>query len=50
VRDLNERVRPRVVSPGHCTGWRAKVALAQAFAPTRYVPSSVGAMYVLKAP
>ena len=50
VRDLTERVRPRVVAPGHCTGWRAKVALAQAFAPTHYAPSAVGSMYVLKSP
>jgi 7,8-dihydropterin-6-yl-methyl-4-(beta-D-ribofuranosyl)aminobenzene 5'-phosphate synthase len=49
VRDLRERVRPRVVAPGHCTGWRAKAALAAAFAPERYGPSVVGAMYVLTA-
>src|SRR5262249_42541480 len=24
VHDLATRVRPRVVAPGHCTGWRAK--------------------------
>jgi len=49
VRDLKERVRPRVVAPGHCTGWRAAAALAQAFAPERYGPSAVGAMYALRA-
>lgn len=49
VGDLKERIRPRVVAPGHCTGWRAKAALAQAFAPERYGPSAVGSMYVLKA-
>jgi 7,8-dihydropterin-6-yl-methyl-4-(beta-D-ribofuranosyl)aminobenzene 5'-phosphate synthase len=49
VRDLQERIRPQVVAPGHCTGWRAKAALAQAFAPTRYGPSVVGSLYVLKA-
>jgi 7,8-dihydropterin-6-yl-methyl-4-(beta-D-ribofuranosyl)aminobenzene 5'-phosphate synthase len=49
VRDLKERIRPRVVAPGHCTGWRAKAALAQAFAPERYGPSAVGAMYTLRA-
>ena len=49
VRDLDQRVRPRVVAPGHCTGWRAKAALAHAFAPGRYAPSVVGALYVLKA-
>jgi 7,8-dihydropterin-6-yl-methyl-4-(beta-D-ribofuranosyl)aminobenzene 5'-phosphate synthase len=48
VADLDRRVRPRVVAPGHCTGWRAKAALAHAFAPKRYAPSAVGAMYVLK--
>jgi 7,8-dihydropterin-6-yl-methyl-4-(beta-D-ribofuranosyl)aminobenzene 5'-phosphate synthase len=48
VSDLDERVRPRVVAPGHCTGWRAKAALARAFAPGRYAPSVVGSSYVLK--
>lgn len=50
VRDLVERIRPRVVAPGHCTGWRAKTALAQAFAPGRYAPSVVGSLYLLQAP
>jgi 7,8-dihydropterin-6-yl-methyl-4-(beta-D-ribofuranosyl)aminobenzene 5'-phosphate synthase len=49
VRDLAERVRPRVVAPGHCTGWRAKAALARVFAPERYGPSAVGCMYTLRA-
>jgi 7,8-dihydropterin-6-yl-methyl-4-(beta-D-ribofuranosyl)aminobenzene 5'-phosphate synthase len=49
VRDLRERIRPRVVAPGHCTGWRAKAALAQAFAPAHYGPSAVGSMYTLRA-
>lgn len=50
VRDLAERIRPRIVAPGHCTGWRAKAALARAFAEERYGPSVVGSQYVLKAP
>ncbi len=50
VRDLQERIRPRVVAPGHCTGWRAKAALAAAFAPGRCGPSVVGSLYHLKAP
>jgi 7,8-dihydropterin-6-yl-methyl-4-(beta-D-ribofuranosyl)aminobenzene 5'-phosphate synthase len=49
VRDLRDRVRPRVVAPGHCTGWRAKAALAAAFAPGRYGPSLVGSLYLLEA-
>jgi 7,8-dihydropterin-6-yl-methyl-4-(beta-D-ribofuranosyl)aminobenzene 5'-phosphate synthase len=49
VRDLAERIRPRIVAPGHCTGWRAKAALAQAFAPARYGPSAVGSLYTLRA-
>jgi 7,8-dihydropterin-6-yl-methyl-4-(beta-D-ribofuranosyl)aminobenzene 5'-phosphate synthase len=49
VRDLLERVRPQIVAPGHCTGWRAKAALAAAFAPGRYGPSAVGTRYTLKA-
>jgi 7,8-dihydropterin-6-yl-methyl-4-(beta-D-ribofuranosyl)aminobenzene 5'-phosphate synthase len=47
VRDLRDRIRPRLVAPGHCTGWRAKAALAQAFAPGRYGPSVVGSTYAL---
>ena len=49
VRDLGARIDPRVVAPGHCTGWRAKAALADAFAPGRYGPSVVGSLYVLSA-
>jgi 7,8-dihydropterin-6-yl-methyl-4-(beta-D-ribofuranosyl)aminobenzene 5'-phosphate synthase len=33
VRDLLGRIRPNLVAPGHCTGWRAKAQLSQAFAP-----------------
>ena len=47
VRDLAERIQPRVVAPGHCTGWRAKAALAGTFAPGRYGPSFVGTRYEL---
>jgi 7,8-dihydropterin-6-yl-methyl-4-(beta-D-ribofuranosyl)aminobenzene 5'-phosphate synthase len=50
VRDLERLVRPRIVAPGHCTGWRAKAALAQAFAPAHYAPSVVGSLYRLAAP
>jgi 7,8-dihydropterin-6-yl-methyl-4-(beta-D-ribofuranosyl)aminobenzene 5'-phosphate synthase len=49
VRDLKERIEPRIVAPGHCTGWRAKAALARAFAPGRYAPSVVGTTYRLGA-
>jgi len=42
IADLQERVRPRIVAPGHCTGWRAKAALARAFAPGGCGPSVVG--------
>ena len=49
VSDLKARVDPRLVAPGHCTGWRAKAALAGAFAPGRYAPSVVGTLYRLKA-
>jgi 7,8-dihydropterin-6-yl-methyl-4-(beta-D-ribofuranosyl)aminobenzene 5'-phosphate synthase len=35
VRDLDERIGAAVVAPGHCTGWRAKAALAERFAPDR---------------
>lgn len=49
VRDLASRIAPRLVAPGHCTGWRAKAKLAGAFAPGRYAPSVVGTMYRLGA-
>jgi 7,8-dihydropterin-6-yl-methyl-4-(beta-D-ribofuranosyl)aminobenzene 5'-phosphate synthase len=47
VHDLRERIAPRLVAPGHCTGWRAKAALANAFSPGRYGPSVVGTSYRL---
>ena len=49
VRDLEARISPRLVAPGHCTGWRAKARLADMFAPGRYAPSVVGTMYRLSA-
>jgi 7,8-dihydropterin-6-yl-methyl-4-(beta-D-ribofuranosyl)aminobenzene 5'-phosphate synthase len=49
VRDLATRINPRLVAPGHCTGWRAKARLAQAFTPGHYAPSVVGTLYRLSA-
>ncbi len=49
VRDLKAQIDPRLVAPGHCTGWRAKAKLADSFAPGRYAPSVVGALYRLRA-
>lgn len=49
VRDLVDTVQPRIIAPGHCTGWRAKAALADAFAPGTYGPSVVGSRYILAA-
>lgn len=49
VRDLQARIGPRVVAPGHCTGWRAKAKLAETFAPGHYAPSVVGTLYRLSA-
>jgi 7,8-dihydropterin-6-yl-methyl-4-(beta-D-ribofuranosyl)aminobenzene 5'-phosphate synthase len=49
VRDLADRVRPRIVSPGHCTGWRAAGALASRFGPTGFAPSVVGTRFALTA-
>jgi 7,8-dihydropterin-6-yl-methyl-4-(beta-D-ribofuranosyl)aminobenzene 5'-phosphate synthase len=49
VRDLAALVEPRIVAPGHCTGWRAAAALANAFSPGSYAPSVVGSRYVLTA-
>ncbi len=50
IRDLEKLIEPRLVAPGHCTGWRAKARLAQTFAPRRYAPSVVGTLYRLGAP
>jgi 7,8-dihydropterin-6-yl-methyl-4-(beta-D-ribofuranosyl)aminobenzene 5'-phosphate synthase len=49
VDDLRSRIGPTLVAPGHCTGWRAKTALAGVFAPGRYAPSVVGTVYRLSA-
>jgi 7,8-dihydropterin-6-yl-methyl-4-(beta-D-ribofuranosyl)aminobenzene 5'-phosphate synthase len=49
VDDLDRLIAPRIVAPGHCTGWRAKAALATRFAPGRYGPSFVGTTYSLTA-
>jgi 7,8-dihydropterin-6-yl-methyl-4-(beta-D-ribofuranosyl)aminobenzene 5'-phosphate synthase len=45
--DLRDEIRPRLLGPGHCTGWRAKARLAAAFAPEHYAPSVVGTRYRL---
>ena len=47
VDDLFQRVNPRIVAPGHCTGWRAMAALA-GVGFDGYAPSSVGAYYHLQ--
>ncbi|MDZ7678295.1 MAG: MBL fold metallo-hydrolase [Acidimicrobiales bacterium] len=49
VADLAGVIDPTIVAPGHCTGWRAKAALADRFAPDRYAPSVVGTTYRLTA-
>ena len=49
IRDLQELIGPRIVAPGHCTGWRAKSELARTFAPGGYAPSVVGSRYHLTA-
>ena len=49
VDDLDAVISPMIVSPGHCTGWRAKAALAQRFSPGRYAPSAVGTRFILTA-
>jgi 7,8-dihydropterin-6-yl-methyl-4-(beta-D-ribofuranosyl)aminobenzene 5'-phosphate synthase len=49
VDDLERRIAPALVGPGHCTGWRAKARLADRFAPGRYAPSVVGTLYRLNA-
>jgi 7,8-dihydropterin-6-yl-methyl-4-(beta-D-ribofuranosyl)aminobenzene 5'-phosphate synthase len=40
------RVKPSLVAPSHCTGWRAILAISQAF-PDSFVWNSVGNLYRL---
>jgi 7,8-dihydropterin-6-yl-methyl-4-(beta-D-ribofuranosyl)aminobenzene 5'-phosphate synthase len=47
--DLANLVAPRIVSPGHCTGWRAASALAASFSPARFASCVVGTRFMLKA-
>jgi 7,8-dihydropterin-6-yl-methyl-4-(beta-D-ribofuranosyl)aminobenzene 5'-phosphate synthase len=47
IHDLESRIDPKLVAPGHCTGWRAKARLADTFSPGRYAPSVVGTKYHL---
>ncbi len=49
VEDLTHLVAPRIVSPGHCTGWRAAHALATAFAPSGFASCVVGTRFILHA-
>jgi 7,8-dihydropterin-6-yl-methyl-4-(beta-D-ribofuranosyl)aminobenzene 5'-phosphate synthase len=49
VEDLGNLVEPRLVSPGHCTGWRAASALATAFGPSGYACCVVGSHFILTA-
>ena len=49
MQDLTDLVAPRIVAPGHCTGWRATAALTNAFSPARCAPSVVGTRYLLNA-
>src|SRR6185503_12376929 len=41
LRELN----PAVIAPGHCTGWRATNALANAFGDEKVAPLAVGKRY-----
>jgi 7,8-dihydropterin-6-yl-methyl-4-(beta-D-ribofuranosyl)aminobenzene 5'-phosphate synthase len=50
VTELVKVVAPRIAAPGHCTGWRALGALAQASADVLVAPSVVGARFLLTAP
>ncbi|HTY56740.1 MAG TPA: MBL fold metallo-hydrolase, partial [Candidatus Binataceae bacterium] len=43
-----KEIRPQMVVPAHCTGWRATHAIAREF-PDAFVQNSVGTCFVLKA-
>ncbi|CAE7547763.1 unnamed protein product [Symbiodinium sp. CCMP2592] len=47
IHDLVE-LRPKAILPGHCTGWRAKIAIAQAM-PGQYIPALAGGRYIFSA-
>lgn len=49
VGDLADLVAPRIVAPGHCTGWRAASALGTAFGPSGFASCVVGTRFVLGA-
>jgi 7,8-dihydropterin-6-yl-methyl-4-(beta-D-ribofuranosyl)aminobenzene 5'-phosphate synthase len=49
VEDLTTLVAPRIVAPGHCTGWRAASALAAAFGPAGFASCVVGTRFALEA-
>jgi 7,8-dihydropterin-6-yl-methyl-4-(beta-D-ribofuranosyl)aminobenzene 5'-phosphate synthase len=46
VADL-KKLRLKLLAPGHCTGWRAVSALAQAFGDDVLAPSAVGKRYLV---
>jgi 7,8-dihydropterin-6-yl-methyl-4-(beta-D-ribofuranosyl)aminobenzene 5'-phosphate synthase len=48
VSDLASLVAPRIVAPGHCTGWRAAHALAAAFGPSGFASCVVGTRFSLE--
>jgi 7,8-dihydropterin-6-yl-methyl-4-(beta-D-ribofuranosyl)aminobenzene 5'-phosphate synthase len=48
VDDLAGLVAPRIVAPGHCTGWRAAGALATRFGPSGFASCVVGTRYALR--
>jgi len=41
-----ERINPEIIISAHCTGWRAKCALAKTL-PKKFVWNSVGNFYSL---
>jgi 7,8-dihydropterin-6-yl-methyl-4-(beta-D-ribofuranosyl)aminobenzene 5'-phosphate synthase len=43
IEELKE-IRPELIVPSHCTGWRAIISISQAF-PNAFVCNSVGNMY-----
>ena len=43
------KLDPKVIFPGHCTGWKAKMALTRAFPDDRVQPAVVGGKYVFSA-
>src|SRR4051812_17020493 len=47
IADLKDRIRPRVVAPGHCTGWRGEAAPPRGICPGPDRPGGLRSSFLL---